>query len=216
MVNVFGDRDASSNTQPGPRGPRGAKGNPRKSGIDDICRWIPDLTLEQFQKNETCCFQLTYPAKDLTKSAGGAYVSWISRSGSKMNAIQNPSKKVLHISKTHNALVFIKSLHEVKDVVLSPVKSYVSLCVKYLILGDEDQTIVTNYDEDNPNLPFREISASNKEIWIWGAKNKSSYVPIEQQKKLLFLWNGRIMDKVHFALMVKILLEHLHVKTHWR
>ena len=69
-------------------------------------------------------------------------MTWISR----INAIQNPSKKVLRIPKTHNALVFIKSLYEVKDVVLSPFKS---LCVTYLILGDEDQTIVTNYDEDN-------------------------------------------------------------------
>ena len=90
------------------------------------------------QKSETYCFLLTDPAKHLTKTAGGAYMTGISRSGSKKNAIQNPSKKVLHISKTHNALVFIKLM---KDVVLSPVKSYVSFCVTYLIPGDEDQTI---------------------------------------------------------------------------
>ena len=110
MVNVFGDRGASSDNKPGPRGPRGVKGDHRKSGIDDMCRWIPDLTLEQFQRNETCCFLLTNPAKDLIKTAGGAYVTWISRSGSKTNAILNPSKKVLRISNAHNALVFIKSL----------------------------------------------------------------------------------------------------------
>ena len=81
MVNVFGDRGASSDgSQPGPRSPRGVKGDPGKSGIDNMCRWIPDLT-EQFQKNETSCFQLTDPAKDLTKTAGGAYVTWLSRSG---------------------------------------------------------------------------------------------------------------------------------------
>ena len=81
-----------------------------------------------------------------------------------MNAIQNPSKKVLHISKTHSALVFIKSLYEVKDVVLSPVKSYISICLTFLVMGEHDQTIISNYDEENPNLPIREISASNKEI----------------------------------------------------
>ena len=89
-----------------------------------------------------------------------------------MNAIQNPSKKVFHIPKTHNALVFIKSLHEVKDG-----------CVTYMVLGDEDQTIISNYDEDNPDFPFREISASNKEIRIRGAKTKLSYVSIEHKAK---------------------------------
>ena len=153
MVNVFGDRGASPDTRPGPCGPRGTKEDPGKSGIEDMCRWIPDLTLEQFQKRETCCFLFKDPAKDLTKTAGGAYVTWISRSGSKMNGIYKPSEKVLYISKTHNALVFIKLLYEVKDAVLSPVKSHVSLCVTYLVLGDEDQTIVTNYNKDNPNLP---------------------------------------------------------------
>ena len=45
MVNVFADRGAPSDGQPGPRGPRAVKGDP---GIDDMCRWIPDLTFEQF------------------------------------------------------------------------------------------------------------------------------------------------------------------------
>ena len=85
--------------------------------------------------------------------------------------------------------------------------------------GEQDKTSISNYDEDNPNLPFREISASNKEIRIWGAKTKSSYVPIEHETKEIdwttVLWNGRITDKGHFALMVKIKLEHLHVKNHW-
>ena len=33
MVNVFGDRGASSDGQSGPRGPRGVKGDPGKSGM---------------------------------------------------------------------------------------------------------------------------------------------------------------------------------------
>ena len=82
---MFGDRGASSHTHPGPPGPRGVKGDP---GIDDMSRCIPDLTLEQFQKNETCCFLLTDPAEDFTKTAGDAYLTWISRSGSKLNDIQ--------------------------------------------------------------------------------------------------------------------------------
>ena len=89
-----------------------------------MCGWLPDLTLEQFQKNETCCFKLTDLAKDLIKTGGGEYVNWISCSVSKKKAvaIANPSKKVLHILEKHNVLVFIKSLYEVDVVVLSPSK----------------------------------------------------------------------------------------------
>ena len=61
--------------------------------------------------------------------------------------------------------------------------SYVSLYVTYLVVGDEDQTIISSYDSDNPGDTFREISASNKEIRIWGAKTKSSYVPIEHEAR---------------------------------
>ena len=87
-----------------------------------------------------------------------------------------------------------------KYVVLSPVESYISICVTFLEVAEQDQTIISNYDDENPILPFREISASNNEIRVWGAKTKLSYVP-------MFSWIGRIMDKVHFAL--KILLEHV-------
>ena len=60
------------------------------------------------------------------------------------------------------------------DLVLSP--SYVYVCVTD---GEQDQPIISNYDPDNPDLPFRGMSASSKEIRIWGTKTKSSYVPIE-------------------------------------
>ena len=122
MVNIFGDRGVSSDDQhqPGPSGPRGMKGDPGRSGIYDMCRWMPDLTLEQFQKNKTCCFLLTDPRKDLIKTAAGTYVTWISQSVGKKNAVAiHPSKKVLCASKTHNALAFDKSLYVVDDVALS-------------------------------------------------------------------------------------------------
>ena len=79
-----------------------------------------------------------------------------------------------------NALVFIKSLYDVENVVLIPSDpSYVSLT--YLVVGEEDQTIISS--SDNLGDPFREISASNKEIRIWRVKTKSSYIPIEHEAK---------------------------------
>ena len=126
------------------------KGDRGKSGIDYICRWIPDLVvLEQFQKSETCCFKHTDPHKYLKVGAGGAYVTWISRPASKKDAVAiRPSNDVLHISEKHNALVFDKSLHEVDDVVLAPYDPrYVHVCATF--------QFITNYDPDSPDLPFR-------------------------------------------------------------
>ena len=54
-----------------------------------------------------------------------------------------------------------------------------------MVLGEQDQTIISSYVEDNPNIPFREISASNKEIRIWGAETKSSssYIQIDHTEE---------------------------------
>ena len=110
MVNIFGDRGKGNQGlrgAPGPVGPMGARG-PKSSkgdtgcgGIDDACRWMPKLVLEQYQKNETCCFTLKDPGIDLHVGPGGAYTTWISHSNAKLNAVTiHPSKQILHISKT--------------------------------------------------------------------------------------------------------------------
>ena len=64
-----------------------------------------------------------------------------------MNAVLHPSKNaLLQISKAHNALVSIKSLCEVDNAVLSPSDpSYASIYVKFLLVGGEDQTIISNH-----------------------------------------------------------------------
>ena len=70
------------------------------------------------------------------------------------------------------------------NVVLAPYNpSYVSRRVTFQTDGEHDQIIISNYDEGNSSFPFREISASNKVIRIWGAKTKSSYVPIKHKTK---------------------------------
>ena len=124
---------------------------------------------------------------------------------------------MLHITEKHNALVLINSLYGVDDVALSPSKpAYVCVCVTYLVLYDKDQTIISNYDEDNHILPFHEISASNKEIRVWVQRlnHYTFHLDIREKKRvgLLFLWNGRITDKVHFSLMIKKLSEPLEIE----
>ena len=82
MVNIFVDHGKGSRGLrriPGPigptgaRGPKGRKGDGGSSGIDDMCRWMPKLVLEQFQQDEACCFTLANPQKDLQVGTGGGY-----------------------------------------------------------------------------------------------------------------------------------------------
>ena len=194
MVNIFGDRGGGREEEKGlpgergPRGPKGRKGDDGSSGIDDMCRWMPKLVLEQFQQDEACCFTLANPRKDLIKGAGDVYTTWVSHSKAKKNAVagDHPSKHVIHISTTHNALVFDKSLYRVPDILLLPYsnRNYTCICVTFQVDGEEDQFIVTDYDASNPGFPFRGISASNKEIRIWGAQNHDkSYLPIPHKTK---------------------------------
>ena len=198
MVNIFGDRGGGKEDgatgpvgETGPRGPKGSKGDPGSSGIDDLCRWLPKMVLEQFHKDEICCFTLTDPKKDLIVGKGGAYTTWLSHSKVKKNAVAvHPSKRILHISKTHNALMFDKSLYSV-EVCISPIPitsnhNYTCVCVTFQVDGEHDQFIFTNWQNGGILATnFRGVSASSKEIRIWGVKNneKSSYLSIPHETK---------------------------------
>ena len=196
MVNIFGDRGGGKEDraigpvgETGPRGPKGSKGDAGSSGIDDMCRWLPKLVLEQFQKDEICCFTLEDPGKDLKKGAGGGgYSTWLSHSKAKMNAVAiKPSKHIINISKTHNALRFENSLYKVDGAIISPLPytskhNYTCVCVTFQVEGENDQFLFADWQ--NWSTTFRGVSASSKEIRIWGVKNNElPYLSIPHEAK---------------------------------
>ena len=72
MVNIFGARGKGNRGLrgvPGPigpagsRGPKGRKGDDGNSGIDDMCRWMPKLVLEQYQKMKRVVLRLRIRTK---------------------------------------------------------------------------------------------------------------------------------------------------------
>ena len=135
----------------GPRGPKGDRGPQGPTGpsgaVDGVCRWLPNIVLNEFQKNEECCFLLSNPKRDLSVGTGRAYVTWHSRSTSKKDAVAvYPSKEILHISHEHNALVFDKCLYKVDDVTISPAdpNSYTSICITYQVYGESQQFLVSD------------------------------------------------------------------------
>ena len=138
-----------------------------------------------------CCFTLADPHKDLQIGAGGVYSTWLSHSKAKLNAVaMKPSKHILHISKTHNALVFENALYKVEGAVISPLPfssnhNYTCVCITFQVEGEHDQFFFTNSQEGEIlSTNFRGVSASNKEIRIWGVKNnEKSYLSIPHKTK---------------------------------
>lgn len=187
MVNKFGDRQSTRRGARGPRGLPGPKGDPGGGGIDDMCAWIPDIVLNQFHWNEKCCLQVIDPSKDL-QMKDGAYLYWISRSKSKGDAdaddANSESKRMLHISDERYALVFEKCVYWIDNLSLIPRFGYTAICVTFMVNGEEDMAIISNFSAwATPPDPFLEISASNKEIRIWGVDTEKLYLPIEHESK---------------------------------
>ena len=191
MVNIFGDRGEDGAIGPvgatGLRGPKGSKGDAGSSGIADMCRWLPKLVLEQFQQDEVCCFTLADPHKDLVKGKGGVYTTWLSHSKAKNNAVAiKPSKDIVNISKTQNALRFENSLYKV-EAVISPLPftskhNYTCVCITFQVEEENDQFLFTDWKDWSPT--FRGVSASSKEIRIWGVKNNElPYLSIPHETK---------------------------------
>ena len=197
MVNIFGDRGKGNRGlrgvpgpigPSGPRGAKGRKGDAGVSGIDDMCRWLPKLVLDQFQQAEVCCFTLVEPHKDLIVGKGGVYKAWLSHSKAKLNAVaMYPSKHILHISTIHNALVFDHSLYKVDGAVISPLpytskRNYTCACITFQVDGENDQFLFADWQDWSTT--FRGVSASSKEIRIWGVKNnKLPYLSIPHETK---------------------------------
>tara|TARA_Y100000296_G_scaffold43449_1_gene49917 strand:- start:20 stop:907 length:888 start_codon:yes stop_codon:yes gene_type:complete len=186
-VDIFGRPSGGNGSRgpSGPPGPQGPKGDPGKGGFEQICKWLPDVVLQGFRENqEACCFLLTNPEKDVKRN-GKEVKEWISRSSKKNNAIAiEPSKEINYYPDIKRyALEFDHTLYEVDDITISSDKnrSYTCLCVTFRISGgDEEQFIVSNYDDDNPDVNIRGISVTSTEIRIWGAKNgELSYIPIQ-------------------------------------
>ena len=172
----------------GDRGPAGDRGpSALSTGIEDMCSWIPDIVLDQFEKNEECCLQVIDPKIDL-HMGDGAYISWLSRSKSKKNAeaddAATASKRILHIRDKQNALVFNKCIYWVDDIILMPRTGYTAICLTFKVDGNEDMTIISDVNTMSvTEEPFREISASNKEIRVWGVDTQTSYLSIEHRTK---------------------------------
>ena len=170
--------------QRGPPGPQGAKGERGESGFNVLCKWMPNLALDGFRKEEDGCFVLTDSATDV-KHDGKKITEWYSRSLKKFNLSAEEGKectRLVTINEGHKALIFDKCLYTSDDLALTPrIDCYTYICVTFSVEGDHDQEIITDCHPSMTGIPFRGISATNKEVRIWGAKTSSKYFSIKHE-----------------------------------
>ena len=164
---MFGDREVGSigaqgpaghtgpPGPPGAHGPKGGKGDPGKSGFDAFYKWVPNLALDGFRKEEVGCILLTNT--DVKREGEKGITEWYSRSPTKMIAVAESGKeykRLVHIKDGHNALTFDNSLYTQDDVIIAHfTPCYV--CTTFSVKEENDQIIVTDFDPDNPDVQLR-------------------------------------------------------------
>ena len=177
MVDVFGGTRMGLGSRgkrgpPGPKGPRGVRG---LGGIDDMCKWLPKTMLKNIRElEERCCYLLSDLKKDVQKNKSGEIVEWISRSNNKINLKGKvPTKAIVELPNEKGyALAFHKSHYYADLIPFMSAPVYGFLCITFRTQQDEDQSLVSNFDPDNPDEPFNEISVSKSTIFIIGYESE--------------------------------------------
>ena len=178
-VDIFGRPSGGSGLMgpPGPPGPRGRPGIP--GSINDLCAWMPRSVLNQLQKTEEeCCLVIEEPSKDI-KRDGGNVTEWISRTGKCNAKAEKASKDLIRLPDGKYALDFHENRYvaDGSNLFLGTCgDGYSYVCITFRVQADTEQAIISNFDPDNPDEPFQEISATSTEIRIWGGSSDS--IPI--------------------------------------
>ena len=212
MVNIFGKEAVRGKEGPrgppgvegpagergdeGPVGAQGERGEAGTSGIVDLYNWLPHTMLNDFQVDtEEGCFLIIKGHKDVEVKDGNIS-KWKSRSltgalGSHKRVRKDavittggePCKKIEYLPDARGFLGLKKSIFKVDNVCLT--NTYSFACITFKVFGDDpDQYIVSNWEEDAQGRVFRGISASKKEIRIYGCSGKEDYVTVKHNTQI--------------------------------
>ena len=138
---------------------------------------MPNTVMKNLQENEEAgCFFVAEPSKDIKRGGGGGggvdIKQWISRSQKHLNLeAERASKCLTELPNGCHALVFHNSRYINEDIFLlaNHPGSHGFICVTFRTSADHEQTILSNFEKGEGN--WREISATNTEINIYGKEN---------------------------------------------
>ena len=186
-VDIFG-RPSGEKGKVGPPGPRGSKSDPGKGGMEQMCMWMPNTILNKLrEEEEQCCLIIEDPSKDI-KRDGSNVTEWVSRTGKCNAKADKATKDLIRLPNGKYALDFHKSRYVANGDNLylgTSGDGYSYACVTFRIQADNEQTIISNFDPDNPDEGFQEISATSTEIKIWDVNEdgKPMYVTIQHNTR---------------------------------
>ena len=219
MVNVFGDNDGVSGLrgargpvgpvgpegEEGPRGPRGEKGDMGPSGLEELCKWLPDFTLRELQKTESCCYFFPRDGSGYEKS-GSVIEKMLSHSthpallDHSVDAVAVEKKgcnNTIPISHDRFALRFEGDmLYRGTGIQLvNPNHAWVCLCVTFQVTAQYDQWIVSTGPSGGDSV--RAVTATPSKIRVWGCDDDEGppFVEISYPKSswvtIMVEWSNR-------------------------
>jgi hypothetical protein len=185
----------------GSQGPTGEKGPAGLPGsVIDLSQWLPKTLLYNLQPNdEIGCFFIE-SEKDIVKK-GTDVITWKSRSSKYNLKGEKPSKELIQLT-NKKALSFKNTRYTSDDIYFMSnyVNTYGFMCATFRSSGNDEQVLITNYDEDVKGN-YMDVCITSTEIKIHGIeKLKPKTVFIQHSSKhgttffLEFVTRGDITD----------------------
>ena len=168
-----GERGERGETGPrGERGRRGERGPSTAASMEEMCKWMPHLILDNLQTyEEQCCLFIEDVSKDIVRDHDDYIRKWVSRTGrgnaespgmrasGDLVAIPQRGRHALsfHRKKTEYIIYDLPLLYHDKT-------SFGYICVTFRTSSAEDQALLTNYRDASSH--FVEIYVTDQVIGI--------------------------------------------------
>ena len=200
MVNIFGDKNAfatrGASGPPGPIGKKGDKGDPGiagppgergtigPSGINDLCKWLPEFILQEFRKTESCSYHFPVDGSGFEREKG-KIVKLISHSTNprylkhSVDATSiEPCSDTLNLPPDGNnqrlAIKFERSMAYKADGVklaCSDSTRWISLCLTFRVKDAVADEWIVSSPQPDEDKQFRAVSATKSRIRVWGRES---------------------------------------------
>ena len=162
----------------------------------DVAEWFPNQTFKYFRElDEDCSFSITNKTSDLIVGTDKYYVTWLSKSNTKIHATGiHPSKTLLNIDSKRWALKFTSKTQYKIDGVGLRHEDCICMCITFQIESDYEKEcfIISDSDSDTPTA-CRGLSYINDTLRIWGASTETKYFSVPLTNKRNKWWTVFVM-----------------------
>ena len=139
--------------------------------LDNLCSWLPNMMLENLrQKEEAGCFLIRDIQKDIKRGKDKQIVEWVSRADKKCNLKGKvPSRELIELPFQRGYALDFNKTYYTLDTGLFMSSYYGFVCITFRTQHEEEQILLTNYDEDESEVFVSDISVTRTRISILGS-----------------------------------------------